>query len=69
MDYTITINLSYLLWIALIAVALYIYVKDDSDDHLTQIRHDVEMRKEWFRMLAEQRTKNPKWPTEWARKS
>jgi hypothetical protein len=69
MDYTLTINLSYLLWIALIAVALYVYIKDNSDDHLTQMRHNVEMRKEWFRMLAEQRTKNPKWPNEWTRKS
>ena len=40
-----------------IAVLLYIYSKDDGDDHLTHIRHDVEMRKEWFRMLAE-RNKN-----------
>lgn len=69
MDYTFTINLWYLLWIALIAVALYIYIKDDSDDRLTQMRHDVEMRKEWFRMLAEKKTTNSKWPTEWARKS
>ena len=68
MEYTVTINLSYLLWIALMVAALYIYVNDDSDDHLTRMRHDVEMRKEWFRMLAEQKATNPKWPSEWARK-
>jgi hypothetical protein len=37
-------------------------MKDDGDDHLTHIRHDVEMKKEWYKMLAEQRKKeiNPK---------
>jgi hypothetical protein len=30
-------------------------MKDDGDDHLTHMRHDVEMNKEWFRMLAEQK--------------
>ena len=54
MDYTVTVNLFHVLWITVLAVALYIYTHDDSDDHLTQKRHDVEIRKEWFRMLAEQ---------------
>jgi uncharacterized membrane protein len=40
-----------------IAVLFYIYTKDDGDDHLTHIRHDIEMKKEWFKMLAE-RNKN-----------
>jgi hypothetical protein len=40
-----------------IAVLLYIYTKIDGDDHLTHIRHDIEMKKEWFKMLAE-RNKN-----------
>ena len=53
MDYTITINLFYVLWAVLFAVLFYIYMQDDGDDHLTHIRHDVEMKKEWFRMLAE----------------
>jgi len=69
MSYTFTINMFHLLWIAVIVAAAYIYVKDDGDDQLTQIRHDVEMRKEWFRMLAEQKKSNPTWPTEWTRKS
>lgn len=56
MDYTVTINLVYLLWLTLLVVAVFIYIKDDSDDHLTQKRHNVEMRKEWFKMLAEQKT-------------
>ena len=54
MDYTVTVNLFHALWITVLIVALYIYIKDNSDDHLTQMRHNVEMRKEWFRMLAEQ---------------
>jgi len=40
-----------------IAILLYIYTKIDGDDHLTHIRHDIEMKKEWFKMLAE-RNKN-----------
>jgi hypothetical protein len=38
-----------------IGILLYIYTKIDGDDHLTHIRHNVEMNKEWFRMLAEQK--------------
>jgi len=40
-----------------IAVLLYIYSKDSGDDHLTHIRHDIEMKKEWFKMLAERNAK------------
>ena len=54
MDYTFTVNLFHILWITILVVAFYIYIKDNGDDHLTQMRHDVEMRKEWFRMLADQ---------------
>jgi len=58
MEFTITITAMHLYiagFISFIAVLLYIYSKDDGDDHLTHIRHDVEMKKEWFRMLAEQK--------------
>jgi len=60
MTFTFTITAMHLYavgFFSFIAVLLYIYSKDDGDDHLTHIRHDVEMRKEWFRMLAE-RNKN-----------
>ena len=53
MEYTVTINIFHAVWILVVVVVFYIYTKDDSDDRLTQMRHDVEMRKEWFRMLAE----------------
>ena len=58
MTFTFTITLEHLYTIcffSFIALLLYIYVKDDGDDHLTHIRHDIEMKKEWFRMLADQR--------------
>jgi hypothetical protein len=60
MTFTFTITAMQLYTVgffSFIAVLLYIYSKDDGDDHLTHIRHDIEMRKEWFRMLAE-RNKN-----------
>jgi hypothetical protein len=58
MEFTFTINLFYVLWISIFAVLFYIYMKDDGDDHLTHIRHDVEMKKEWFRMLANRNRKS-----------
>jgi hypothetical protein len=58
--YTITITGMQIYGMCLfsfIAVLFYIYTKIDGDDRLTHMRHDVEMNKEWFRMLAE-RNKN-----------
>jgi hypothetical protein len=59
--YTITINLFYLaaaVWAIIISFMLYIYFIDDSDDRLTHMRHDLEMKKEWFRMLTEKEKEN-----------
>lgn len=61
MEFTIVITAYHLYiagFVAFIAVLFYIYMQDDGDDHLTHIRHDVEMNKEWFRMLAEQKKNN-----------
>ena len=58
MTFTITITAIQLYTLGLfsfVAVLLYIYTKDDGDDHLTHIRHDIEMKKEWFKMLAERK--------------
>jgi hypothetical protein len=58
MTFTFTVTLEHLYTIcffSFIAILLYIYTKDDGDDHLTHIRHDIEMKKEWFRMLAAKR--------------
>jgi len=43
----------------------YIFYSDNSMDEIERKKHDIAVRKEWFRMLAEQKTKNSKWPTEW----
>jgi len=70
MEYTLTINLYVVLCIAVFAVLMYVYIKDDGDDRLTHLRHNVEMKKEWFRMLAEQKkNNNPKWPAGWPGKN
>jgi hypothetical protein len=58
MEFTIILTLEQIYtacFISFIAILLYIYTKIDGDDHLTHIRHDIEMKKEWFRMLAEQK--------------
>lgn len=58
MTFTITITAIQLYTLGLfsfVAVLLYIYSKDNGDDHLTHIRHDIEMKKEWFKMLAERK--------------
>jgi len=60
MTFTITITTMQLYTVgffSFIAVLLYIYSKDNGDDHLTHIRHDIEMRKQWFKMLAERNAK------------
>ena len=58
MTFTITAMQLYTVgFFSFIAVLFYIYMKDDGDDHLTHIRHDIEMKKEWFRMLAEKDVK------------
>jgi hypothetical protein len=54
MEYTFTVNVFYVLWALALGLVCYIYTKDNGDDRLTQMRNDVEARKEWFRMLAEQ---------------
>jgi hypothetical protein len=61
MEFTIVITAYHLYiaaFVAFVAVLFYIYMQDDGDDHLTHIRHDIEMKKEWFRMLAEQKKNN-----------
>lgn len=53
MEYTVTVDLFHVLWILAVIVIFYIYTLDNGDDRLTQMRTDLEARKEWFRMLAE----------------
>ena len=54
MTFTITITAMQLYTVgffSFIALLLYIYSKDDGDDHISHIRHDIEMKKEWIKML------------------
>ena len=46
----------------------YIFYSDNSDSELARMKHDLAVRKEWFRMVREQKATNPKWPAEWARR-
>jgi hypothetical protein len=46
----------------------YIFYSSNSKDELERMKHDLAVKKEWIRMLAEQKASNPKWPSEWARK-
>ena len=45
----------------------YIFYSDNSDSKLDRMRHDLAVKKEWIRMLAEQKTSNPTWPPEWGK--
>ena len=43
----------------------YMFYYDNSMDRLDRMRHDLAVRKEWIRMLADQKANNPKWPEGW----
>jgi len=43
----------------------YIFYYNNSMDQLERMKHDLSVKKEWFRMLAEQRTNKSKWPEGW----
>ena len=45
----------------------YMFYSDNSQTELERMKHDLAVKKEWFRMLAEQKTNNPQWPAEWSR--
>jgi hypothetical protein len=44
----------------------YMFYYDDSITKLERMKHDVAMRKEWFRMLSDQKLKESKWPADWS---
>jgi hypothetical protein len=43
----------------------YIFYYDNSMDRLDRMKHDLAVRKEWIRMLADQKANNSKWPQGW----
>jgi hypothetical protein len=46
----------------------YIFYSNNSDSKLDCMKHDLAVRKEWFRMVREQKATNPTWPAEWSEK-
>ena len=43
----------------------YMFYYDNSMDQLDRMKHDLSVKKEWIRMLADQKTNNSKWPQGW----
>ena len=44
----------------------YMFYYDTSMDKLECMKHDLLVKKEWFRMLANQKTNKSKWPADWS---
>jgi hypothetical protein len=42
----------------------YMFYSNNKMTELERAKHNLDVRKEWFRMLAEQKT-NSKWPKGW----
>ena len=47
----------------------YIFYSDNSDSKLDRMKHDLTVKKEWIRMLSEQKKSNPTWPASWSEKT
>ena len=43
----------------------YMFYYNNSMNKLERMKHDLDVRKEWFKMLADQKTNNSKWPQGW----
>jgi len=44
----------------------YIFYDNNSKTELERMKHNLAVRKEWFKMLSEQKIKQSKWPTNWS---
>ena len=44
----------------------YMFYSDNSIDQLARMKHDLSVKKEWIRMLADQKTNKSKWPADWS---
>lgn len=44
----------------------YMFYHNNSMSKLERAKHDIAVRKEWFKMLAEQKTNKSKWPANWS---
>ena len=44
----------------------YMFYRNNSSSELERKKHDLEVKKEWIRMLSDQKKlKNPTWPQGW----
>ena len=50
-------------------VFYYMFYSDNSDTELDRMKHDLAVKKEWIRMLSEQKVTNPKWPASWSERA
>jgi len=44
----------------------YMFYYNDSMDSIVRMKHDLAVRKEWFKMVADQKTNKSKWPADWS---
>lgn len=61
MDYIAHFMLSFGFGIAF----YYMFYSNNSMTKLERMKHDLAVRKEWIRMLSDQKTKKSKWPEGW----
>jgi len=44
----------------------YMFYYDNSMDQLERMKHDLWIKKEWIRMVSDQKTNKSKWPVDWS---
>ena len=44
----------------------YMFYYNNSMDSMARMKHDLAVRKEWFKMVADQNTNKSKWPADWS---
>jgi hypothetical protein len=44
----------------------YMFYSNTSADKLERMKHDLSVKKEWIRMLADQKTNKSNWPANWS---
>jgi hypothetical protein len=44
----------------------YMFYYDNSLAKLDRMKHDLAVKKEWIRMLADQKRNKSKWPADWS---
>jgi hypothetical protein len=41
-------------------------IDDDKEKQLERMKHNLSVKKEWIRMVADQKTNKSKWPADWS---